>query len=109
MCILVLGILLFILGYFVGLFENKEFCDVLKLVFNCVKVFVLRELVSKDLLEEKFEFFRSYYEGVDIVWLVRSNYVVIENVVFIEFVELENMIVIIFRELKLFDKRLGIL
>ena len=108
MCTLASGTPLLILGHSVGPFENKEFCDVSKLVFNRAKVLALRESVSKDLLEEKFELPRSYYEGADTAWLVRSNHVAIENAALIEFVESENTIAITLRELKPFDKRLGI-
>ena len=108
LCTLASGTPLLILGHSVGPFENKEFCDVSKLVFNRAKVLALRESVSKDLLEEKFELPRSYYEGADTAWLVRSNHVAIENAALIEFVESENTIAITLRELKPFDKRLGI-
>lgn len=108
LCTLASGTSLLILGHSVGPFENKEFCDVSRLVFNRAKILALRESVSKKLLEEKFELPASYFEGADTAWLVRNNHVAIENTALNDFIEQRKTIAITLRELKPFDRRLGI-
>lgn len=108
LCTLASGTPLLILGHSVGPFENKEFCEVSKLVFNRAKILALRESVSKTLLEQKFDLPASYFEGADTAWLVRNNHVAIENTALNEFIEQRKTIAITLRELKPFDRRLGI-
>uniref|UniRef100_UPI0030D9B6F5 polysaccharide pyruvyl transferase family protein n=1 Tax=uncultured Alteromonas sp. TaxID=179113 RepID=UPI0030D9B6F5 len=77
-------------------------------VFNHAKILALRESVSKKLLEEKFELPANYVEGADTAWLVRNNHVAIENTALNSFIKQRKTIAITLRELKPFDKRLGI-
>ena len=108
LCALAANTPLLILGHSVGPFENKEFCEVSEMVFARAKILGLRESVSKALLEEKFPLPKSYFEGADTAWLVRNDRVDIENSALGSFIALRKTVAITLRELKPFDKRLGI-
>ncbi len=99
---------LLMLGHSVGPFESNEFCEAAQLVFSRAKVFGLRETVSKLLLEEKFELPENYVRGADTAWLVDSAPLLIENPNLTEYVNKSKTVAITLRELKPFDKRLGV-
>lgn len=99
---------LLMLGHSVGPFENQMFCEAAELVFSKAKILGLREPVSKFLLEEKMPLPEGFFEGADTAWLVARNKVVLENQTLNEFVETAKTVAITLRELKPFDKRLGI-
>ena len=108
LCTLAADTTLLILGHSVGPFENKEFCEVSEMVFARAKILGLRESVSKALLEEKFTLPKNYFEGADTAWLVRNEPVQIENSALSSFIAIRKTIAITLRELKPFDRRLGI-
>lgn len=99
---------LLMLGHSVGPFENELFCEAAELVFSKAKILGLREPVSKGLLEEKMPLPEGFFEGADTAWLVGRNKTVLENQTLDEFVASGKTVAITLRELKPFDKRLGI-
>lgn len=108
LCVLAANKPLYFMGHSVGPFEDQKFCEVAELVFSKTKVLGLRESVSKKLLEDKFSLPASYVEGADTAWLVRPSKVAIENSAIKTFLSNGNTVAITLRELKPFDKRLGI-
>lgn len=108
LCALAAQVPLLILGHSVGPFEDKKFCEISELVFHRAKIFGLRESVSKRLLEERFALPKSYVKGADTAWLVNNNNVDIENKALLDFIAGGKTVAITLRELKPFDKRLGV-
>ncbi|WP_166424094.1 colanic acid biosynthesis pyruvyl transferase WcaK [Paraglaciecola sp. 20A4] len=106
LCALIAGKPLFLLGHSVGPFQDDDFNKIAKTVFSQAQDVSLRESVSKDLMVEAGLMSDKVSEGADTAWLVPTSHDMPAN--YTHYFAQRPVVAITLRELKPFDKRLGI-
>ena len=97
---------LFLLGHSVGPFQNDGFNKIAKTVFSQAQNVALRESVSKELMMEAGLMSDKVSEGADTAWLVPTSHNIPNK--YAHYFAQRPVVAITLRELKPFDKRLGI-
>ncbi|CAI0798609.1 colanic acid biosynthesis pyruvyl transferase WcaK [Serratia quinivorans] len=101
---------IYMIGHSVGPFENKKFNIIANLVFSKVKMLVLREDISKELMSKSDITTGKVIAGIDTAWLVNHT-TSINNYALEHWIKVATerpSIAITMRELAPFDKRLGV-
>lgn len=101
---------IYMIGHSVGPFEKKTFNEIANLVFSKVKMLVLREDISKNLMIKSEITADKVIAGIDTAWLVNYN-LPVTNYALEHWTTVANerpSIAITMRELAPFDKRLGV-
>lgn len=102
---------IYMVGHSVGPFQNPDFNQLANYVFARTDALILRETVSRDLMEKSSIDTRKVEQGVDTAWLVdrRTDTFTPSYAVqhWLDIVRQQKTVAITLRELEPFDKRLG--
>ncbi|WP_338463718.1 colanic acid biosynthesis pyruvyl transferase WcaK [Franconibacter daqui] len=102
---------IYMIGHSVGPFNDPQFNEVANHVFSHADALVLRETVSRDLMEKSGINTEKVEQGVDTAWLVdrEANDITLEYAVdhWLNVIRQRKTVAITLRDLAPFDKRLG--
>jgi len=102
---------IYMIGHSVGPFNDSQFNEVAQHVFSQADAVVLRERVSRDLMEQAGIDMQKVEQGVDTAWLVdrKADDIMLDYAVthWLDIIRQRKTVAITLRELAPFDKRLS--